>query len=165
MKPLPEFDTKQPGNNRLLNKIAVVTGGDSGIGRAVAVAFAREGADVAILYLNEHPDARETGQVITEKYKRRCILIPCDIGRESQCKAAIRKVIKKFKRIDILVNNAAVHYPADSLLKIDTQQLLKTFSVNIFSMFWITKAALPFMKEESSIINSSSVTAYRAVPI
>jgi NAD(P)-dependent dehydrogenase (short-subunit alcohol dehydrogenase family) len=161
MHPLPEFDSEYPGSNKLLNKIAVVTGGDSGIGRAVSVAFAKEGADVAILYLNEHTDAKETCKVITEKYGRDCLLIPCDVGNEKECKASVKKVIKTFGRIDILVNNAAVHYPADSLMDISTRQLNKTFAVNIFSMFWITKAALPYMKEESCIINSSSVTAYR----
>jgi NAD(P)-dependent dehydrogenase (short-subunit alcohol dehydrogenase family) len=161
MKPLPEFDAKQAGSNKLVNKMAVVTGGDSGIGRAVAVAFAKEGANVAILYLNEHTDAKATGKVITEKYNRNCLLIPCDIGKEKECFAAIRKVIRKFKRIDILVNNAAVHYPAESILKINSRQLMKTFAVNIFSMFWITQAALPHMKEGSSIINTTSVTAYR----
>ena len=161
MKPLPEFDSGNAGSGKLLNKIAVVTGGDSGIGRAVAVAFAKEGADVAIIYLNEHSDAKETSKVISEKYNRECLLIPCDIGKERPCFSAIRKVIKKFKRIDILVNNAAVHYPTESLLEISTAQLMKTFAVNIFSMFWITQASLPNMKEESCIINSSSVTAYR----
>jgi NAD(P)-dependent dehydrogenase (short-subunit alcohol dehydrogenase family) len=161
MKPLPEFDAQHTGSNKLLNKVAVVTGGDSGIGRAVAVAFAKEGADVAIIYLNEHSDAKETAKVITEKYQRNCLLIPCDISKEKKCFTAVQKAVKKFNRIDILVNNAAVHYPAESLMEISTTQLMKTFAVNIFSMFWITKAALPYMKEESCIINSSSVTAYR----
>jgi NAD(P)-dependent dehydrogenase (short-subunit alcohol dehydrogenase family) len=161
MEPKPVFDTASPGSNKLKNKVAVITGGDSGIGKAVAVAFAKEGADIAIIYLNENSDAADTCEVIIKKYRRDCLLIPCDISKENQCIYAIRKVVKKFKRIDVLVNNAAVHYPAESLMKINTEQLMKTFSVNIFSMFWITKAALPYMKEGSSIINSSSVTAYR----
>jgi NAD(P)-dependent dehydrogenase (short-subunit alcohol dehydrogenase family) len=161
MKPQPEYDDLSAGCNRLSKKKCVVTGGDSGIGRAVAIAFAKEGADVAIIYLSEHKDADETADIIREKYKRECILIPADISREAQCRTAIKKVVQRFRQVDVLVNNAAVHYPAESLSDITSEQLIKTFSVNVFSMFWLTKAALPHMKRGASIINTSSVTAYR----
>lgn len=161
MEPEPEFDTLTPGSNKLLNKKCIITGGDSGIGRAVAIAFAKEGADVAIVYLKEDKDAKLTAAIIEEKYSRRCLLIPADISKESQCEKVIKRVAKKFSQIDVLVNNAAIHYPCESITQITTKQLMKTFSINLFSMFWLTKGVLPYMKEGSSIINTSSVTAYR----
>jgi NAD(P)-dependent dehydrogenase (short-subunit alcohol dehydrogenase family) len=161
MKPEPVYDDLTPGSNKLLNKTCVITGGDSGIGRAVAIAFAKEGADIAIVYLSEHKDAEQTAEIITNRYLRECLLIPADLSKESHCDAAIKKVIKKFEHIDVLVNNAAVHYPQKSITEINSKQLLKTFSVNVFSMFWITKVAVPYMKKGSCIINTSSVTAYR----
>src|SRR6185436_20001221 len=161
MKPVPVFDSEMPGSNKLINKIAVITGGDSGIGRAVAIAFAKEGADVAIIFLNESTDAKDTCEIIEKKYQRKCLLLRCDISKEKPCVHGINKVIKEYKFIDVLVNNAAVHYPADGLNEITSEQLVKTFSTNIFSMFWITKTALPYMREGSSIINTTSVTAYR----
>lgn len=161
MNPQPDFDDVK-GKQKLLDKNCIVTGGDSGIGRAVAVAFAREGANLAIIYLKaEQKDAEETKYVIEKRYKRNCFLIPADISKENNCIAAIKKVKREFRSIHVLVNNAAIHYPADSIMKITTGQLVKTFTINIFSMFWITKAVLPYMKEGSCIINSSSVTAYR----
>ncbi|HEX8515461.1 MAG TPA: SDR family oxidoreductase [Bacteroidia bacterium] len=161
MKPEPEYDSLTPGANKLPGKKCVITGGDSGIGRAVAIAFAKEGADVAILYLSEDKDADETADIIINKYGRECLLIPCDIGKEAQCKNAARKILKKFSRIDVLVNNAGVHYPAESITEITTENLLKTFSVNVFSVFWLVKAFMPGFKKGGSIINTSSVTAYR----
>jgi NAD(P)-dependent dehydrogenase (short-subunit alcohol dehydrogenase family) len=161
MKPEPVYDNLLPGCNKLNGKKCVITGGDSGIGRAVAVAFAKEGADIAIIYLNEDADADETAEIIREKYKRQCIVIKADISKEQQCKSAIKKVTDKFKNIDVLVNNAAVHYPVKSITEISTDQLLKTFSVNVFSMFWLIKAALHAINKGGSIINTSSVTAYR----
>jgi NAD(P)-dependent dehydrogenase (short-subunit alcohol dehydrogenase family) len=161
MKPEPVYDNLLPGCNRLPGKKCIVTGGDSGIGRAVAVAFAKEGADVAIIYFNEDHDAEDTAKVIREKYKRQCIVIKADISKEQQCKSAIKKIISKFKKIDVLVNNAAVHYPVDSITDITSEQLIKTFSVNVFSMFWLVKAALHAFNKGGSIINTSSVTAYR----
>lgn len=161
MHPEPEYDNSSLGSNKLKNKKCIVTGGDSGIGRAVAIAFAKEGADVAIIYLNEHKDATLTAKVIEEKYACKCLLIPTDISKEKNCIEAIKKITKTFKQIDVLVNNAAVHYPCEGLEQITTKQLIETFSVNIFSMFWLTKLVLPYMKSGSSIINSSSVTAYR----
>jgi len=161
MKPEPDYEDDSPGSNKLENKKCIITGGDSGIGRAVAIAFAKEGADVAIIYLSEDKDARLTAEIIKNKYGRDCLLIPADISKESKCKTAIQRVIKKFKRVDVLVNNAAIHYPAKSISEITTKQLVKTFATNMYSMFWLTKFCLRFMKEGSAIINSSSVTAYR----
>jgi NAD(P)-dependent dehydrogenase (short-subunit alcohol dehydrogenase family) len=161
MKPEPEYDSNVPGSNKLLNKKCVVTGGDSGIGRAVAIAFAKEGADVAIVYLSEDKDAQETARIIREKYERECLLIEADISREAQCKSAAKRIIRKFKNIDVLVNNAGVHYPEENISEISTEKLLKTFSVNVFAVFWMIKALLPDFNKNGSIINTSSVTAYR----
>lgn len=165
MKPPPAFDYPgEKGNNKLKGKIALLTGADSGIGKAVAILFAKEGADIAIAYLNEYKDAKETARIIREQYGRKCLLIPGDLGKETHCKAVIRKTIREYSRIDILVNNAAIHYENKSLLELSTKELLKTFQTNIFSFFWLTKAALLHMKRGSSIINTSSVTAYRGSP-
>jgi NAD(P)-dependent dehydrogenase (short-subunit alcohol dehydrogenase family) len=163
MQPQPDFQTTYRGAGKLDGKIALITGGDSGIGRAVAVLFAKEGADIAIAYLSEHGDARETQQYV-EIHGRRCILLPGDLSKENNCNRVIQKTIKEFGRIDILVNNAALHWAAESLEDISTKQMLTTFSTNIFSYFWITRFALPHMKKGSCIINSSSVTAYRGSP-
>lgn len=162
MDPLPVFSNSQPGSQKLLNKNCVITGGDSGIGRATALAFAKEGANVAILYLKaEQKDAVLTSYLIRETYDKECVLIPTDLSKENNCNKAIDKILRHFKRIDVLVNNAAVHYPAESLLDITTDKLTETFAVNVFALFWLTKAALPHMKKGSSIINTTSVTAYR----
>jgi NAD(P)-dependent dehydrogenase (short-subunit alcohol dehydrogenase family) len=161
MKPEPVYDNLLPGCNKLPGKKCVVTGGDSGIGRAVAVAFAKEGADIAIIYLSEDSDAEETARVIRDKYKKECLVVKADLSKEQQCKIAIRKVISKFKKIDVLVNNAAVHYPVQSISDISTEQLTKTFAVNVFSMFWLVKACVNHFNKSGSIINTSSVTAYR----
>jgi len=162
MNPPPEFIDESPASNKLLNKKCIVTGGDSGIGRAVAITFAKHGADVAILYLTqEEKDAQQTALIIEDTFKRKCLLLPTDISNENKCIKAVSKIVKTFKQIDILVNNAAVHYPEDDITKITSKRLMETFSVNIFSMFWITKAVLPFMKKGGNIINTTSVTAYR----
>jgi NAD(P)-dependent dehydrogenase (short-subunit alcohol dehydrogenase family) len=162
MKPLPVFDYPEvKGNHKLKNKVALITGGDSGIGRAVAVLFAKEGAAVAIAYLSEDKDANDTKEYIQENYGRRCLLIKGDLSREANCISAVKKTIKQYGRIDILVNNAAIHYENESLEKLSTKELTKTFETNILSFFWTTKAALPYMPKGSCIINSSSVTAYR----
>lgn len=163
MIPRPVFDNPAvKGSGKLANKIAFITGGDSGIGKAVAVLFAKEGADVVIVYLDkEKKDAEETKNVIEQQYKRRCLLITADISKEKACVNAVGKTIKQFGRIDILVNNAAVHWESKSLEEISSDQLVKTFETNIFSFFWITKAALPGMPKGSVIINTTSVTAYR----
>lgn len=162
MDPLPVFDNTRVGtSNKLAGKLAFITGGDSGIGRAVAVLFAKEGADIVIVYLNEHRDARDTQEIITGQYNRECLLIAGDIAKERFCKTAVSKTVRKFGRIDVLVNNAAIHYEASGLESISTEQMTRTFATNVFAMFWITRYALPHMPAGSSIINSSSVTAYR----
>jgi len=162
MDPQPEYDTDLPESKKLLDKKCIITGGDSGIGRAVAVAFARQGADVAIIYKeSEQEDAEVTAKVIREKYKRQCLQVAADIAVEGHCVKAIQKILKTFPQIDVLVNNAAVQYPVDDITGISTAQLVETFSVNIFAMFWITKAVIPNMPKGSCIINTTSVTAYR----
>lgn len=162
MSPVPVFADSLVGSNKLNGKKCIITGGDSGIGRAVAVAFAREGADVAIIYLKaEQQDAEYTASFIESTFGKSCLLVPADISEEKNCNKAIETIIRSFKKIDVLVNNAAVHYPVDDILKISTRQLTETFAVNVFAMFWITKAVLPYMNKKGSIINSSSVTAYR----
>jgi len=162
MKPQPVFDNPSvKGSNKLLNRIALITGGDSGIGKAVAILFAKEGADIAIAYLNEHKDAKDTAAIIENRYGRKCILIPGDLGKEAHCRTVIKKVIREFGHIDILVNNAALHFENKELQDLTTKELLKTFETNIFSYFWITRESLPYMKKNTCIINTSSVTAYR----
>ena len=164
MEPLPvSEDPKLQGTGKLKGLVSVITGGDSGIGRAVAIAFAREGAEVAIVYLNEQKDADETKRLVSEHGKV-CECIVGDIGDEEFCQRAIKQVVDKFGRVDILVNNAAEQTPQDSILKISAEQLERTFRTNVFSFFYLTKAALPRMKKGASIINTTSVTAYRGSP-
>ncbi len=161
MRPLPEFaGPEYRASGKLNGKKAVITGGDSGIGRAVAVLFAKEGCDIAIIYYNEKKDAEKTKELVESEGKR-CILIKGDVAREAFCRNAAIRIKKALGSIDILVNNAAVQYPRESIIKISARQLEKTFRTNIFSMFFLTKAILPHMKENSSIINTTSVTAYR----
>lgn len=160
MKPLPEAAPKAAPGGRLQDKVALITGGDSGIGRAIALAFAAQGADVAIAYLDETADAKATAQGVMER-GREALLIPGDISREKHCEKIVKHTVKKFGRIDILINNAAVQYPQKSIGEITAKQLLKTFSVNIFPQFYLTRYALPHMARGSSIINTTSVTAYR----
>lgn len=161
MTPEPIYDyPEQKGSEKLKGKIALITGGDSGIGRAVAILFAKEGADISIGYLNEHADARKTIEEV-EKYNRKCIAISGDVSVEAQCRELVERTITEYGKIDILINNAAIHYQAKSIEDISTQQLIKTFETNFYSYFWVTKSALPYLKEGCSIINSTSVTAYR----
>lgn len=150
--------------NKLKDRIALITGGDSGIGKAVALLFAKEGADVAIVYLSEDEDANDTKTKIEKKHKRKCVLIKGDISEEKFCDEAVKKTIETYGRIDILVNNAAMQIEAKELADIKTENLVKTFQTNIFSMFWITKNVLPHMKKGSAIVNTTSVTAYRGSP-
>lgn len=163
MEPSPVFDLGNPGSGKLKGKVALITGGDSGIGRATAIAFAREGADVAISYLNEHDDAKSTSDEV-EKLGRKCHIAAGDVGSETFCKQLIEDVVENFGKLDILVNNAAEQYPQDELTDITQEQLEKTFRTNIFSCFYLAKAALPHLKEGSTIINTTSVTAYRGSP-
>jgi NAD(P)-dependent dehydrogenase (short-subunit alcohol dehydrogenase family) len=161
MTPKPEAETPhQVGTGKLDGKVAIITGGDSGIGRAVAIAFAKEGAKVAIVYLNEHDDAKETESLV-HKEGGECLLIAGDIGKEEFCKKVVKKTVDEFGGLDILVNNAAEQHPTEDLEKISEKQLERTFRTNIFAMFFLTKAALPLLKKGSAIINTSSVTAYR----
>lgn len=161
MTPKPEFiRDSYKGSDKLIGKVALITGGDSGIGRAVAVHFAREGADVAIVYLDEHKDADETKQLV-EKEGRKCVTIAGDIGDEGFCQKAVKQTVKELGKLDILVNNAAEQHEQQDLRDITKEQLQKTFGTNIFSMFYMTKAALEHMNEGSCIVNSTSVTSYR----
>lgn len=163
MEPIPETE-RHKGCGKLKDKVAIITGGDSGIGRAVAIAFAREGADIAVVYLQEHEDAQDTQHAV-EQEGRRCILIAGDVGEEALCHEAVRQTIDEFGRLDILVNNAAEQHIQKQLTDISAEQLERTFRTNIFSMFYMTKAALPHLKEGSAVINSSSVTAYEGQPV
>jgi len=161
MQPQPEIIRENyKGSDKLKNKIALITGGDSGIGRSVAVHFAREGADVAIVYLSEDEDANKTKELI-EKEGQKCLLIKGDLKEEDFCKEVIDKCIGQFESLNILVNNAAMQFPKDSLKEIDGNQLRKTFETNIYPYFFITKAALQYLNDGDTIINTSSVTAYR----
>lgn len=161
MVPKPDYQgDPKPNSGRLAGKKALITGGDSGIGRAVAVAFAKEGADVAIAYLDEHADAEET-KVEVEKLNRTCLLLPGDLGREEHCRQIVDKTIDAFGSLDILVNNAAVQFPQENLEDIPSDQLQRTFAINIFAYFYVTQAALKHLKQGSCIINTTSVTAYR----
>jgi NAD(P)-dependent dehydrogenase (short-subunit alcohol dehydrogenase family) len=161
MRPQPQDEKPSyKGSNKLKDKVAIITGGDSGIGRAVAIAFAKEGAHPVIVYLNEEVDARETARQVEEE-KRRCLMIAGDIGDEQFCQHVVESTLDEFRRVDILVNNAAAQYPQESLQDITAEQLEKTFRTNIFSYFFMTKAALPHLKAGSAIINTTSVTAYR----
>lgn len=163
MDPTPIADLGQKGEGKLKGKVALITGGDSGIGRATAIAFAREGADVAITYLNEHGDAKETVTQV-EELGRQCQSWAGDVGSEAFCQKLIEETIEKFGKLDILVNNAAEQHPQEELTDISQEQLEKTFRTNIFSMFYLTKAALPHLREGASIVNTTSVTAYRGSP-
>ncbi|MGI6119397.1 MAG: SDR family oxidoreductase [Desulfosporosinus sp.] len=157
-KPVVE-DAEYLGSDKLKGKVAIISGGDSGIGRAVAIAFAKEGADVVITYLNEHDDAFVTKARI-EQLGQRCLIIAGDIGNEAFCQEIINQTIQSFGKIDILVNNAGEQHPQNSLLDVTTVQLERTFRTNIFSYFYLTKAALPHLKSGSVIINTASITAY-----
>lgn len=161
MTPKPEYDDPNyKGSGKLLDKVALITGGDSGIGRSVAVFYAKEGADVAIVYLDEHDDAQETKRAV-ESYGRRCLLIAGDIRNETFCHEAVDRTVKEFGKLDILVNNAAEQYLEESIEDIDSARLGSIFATNIFSMFYFTKAAISHLKPGSTIINTTSINAYK----
>ncbi|CEP50655.1 SDR family oxidoreductase [Paraclostridium sordellii] len=165
MEPRPISDNPYYiGSCKLQGKVAIITGGDSGIGRAVAYAFAKEGADIAISYLCEHKDANETKENI-ERIGRKCILIPGDLKKEEMSKVVVEKTIKYFGKIDILVNNHGVQFIQESILDITAEQLDETFKTNIYSFFYMTKAVLPHLKKGASIINTTSITAYQGEPL
>ncbi|HEX8709260.1 MAG TPA: SDR family oxidoreductase [Pyrinomonadaceae bacterium] len=164
MTPRPIADDKQyRGSGKLRGKVALITGGDSGIGRAVAIAYAKEGADVAVLYLNEEQDAQETRRLV-EAEGRRCLTIAGDVGDEAFCRQAVERAVAELGRLDILVNNAAEQHPQESIEEITAEQLERTFQTNIFSMFYLTKAALKHLQKGSAIVNTTSVTAYKGSP-
>src|SRR5690606_14689336 len=164
MRPQPQDRAEEyRGSGKLEGKAALVTGGDSGIGRAASIAFAKEGADVGIVYYDEHDDAATTKRLI-EQEGRRCITIAGDVGDESFCRSAVAQTVRELGHLDILVNNAAMQFVQNSLEEISEEQLIRTFRSNIFSMFFMTKAALPHLEEGSRIINTTSVTAFRGSP-
>ncbi|WNB92491.1 SDR family oxidoreductase [Bacillus sp. NEB1478] len=164
MTPPPQTENRTyKGSGKLENKTAIVTGGDSGIGKAATIAFAKEGANVAIVYLEESSDAEETKRLV-EAEGVKCLLFAGDIGDESFCQQIVRDVVGSFGGLDILVNNAAEQHPQKNFEDITTEQLEKTFRTNIYSMFHLTKAALPHLKQGSSIINTASITAYQGHP-
>jgi NAD(P)-dependent dehydrogenase (short-subunit alcohol dehydrogenase family) len=164
MKPRPKAeDERQRGSGKLEGKVAIITGGDSGIGRAVAIAFAKEGADVAINYLEEDKDAKET-QRLVQKHGRKCVLLAGDVGDERVCRRIVDQTVKDLGKLDILVNNAAEQHRQDSIEKISAKQLEQTFRTNIFSFFFMTKAAMKHFEKGSVIINTASVTAYKGSP-
>ena len=162
----PQPQTTQPerqGSGKLKDKVALITGGDSGIGRSVAILFAREGADVAIVYLSEDQDAEDTKELV-EAEGRRCLTIRGDIGDESFARSAVQQTVDEYGKLNILVNNAAEQHMRDSLTDISAEQLERTFRTNIFGMFFTTKAALEHLSEGDAIVNSCSVTAFQGMP-
>lgn len=159
MKPDPE-STPLDNYKKLDGKVALITGGDSGIGKATALLFASHGADIAIAYLSETEDAESTKKEI-EQTGRECLLIKGDLSREANCKKAVDRTIAKFSKLDILINNAALHWESEKIEDITTEQLERTFYTNVFSYFWVTKYAMPHLKKGSVIVNTASVTAYR----
>jgi NAD(P)-dependent dehydrogenase (short-subunit alcohol dehydrogenase family) len=160
MFPRPDYEPKYPGAAKLKGKVALITGGDSGIGRAVAVAMAREGAKIAIAYLDEHKDANETHDIVTREGGE-ALLLSGDVGDEEFCEAAVAATVEQFGCIDILVNNAAEQHETDDIRTIEAAQIERTFRTNVFSFFYMIKHALPHMKKGSSIINTASITAYQ----
>ena len=160
LEPKPDWHPRYPGSGRLNGKVALITGADSGIGRAVAALFAREGADIGILYLLEDQDAADT-KAIVEAEGRRAITIKADVGSKKMCDRAVEQVIEAFGRLDILVNNAGEQHPDKDIRDITEEQLQRTFQTNIFGMFYLVQAALPHLGEGAAIINCTSVTMYQ----
>ena len=163
MRPRPQYEPRSPGCGRLKDKVALITGGDSGIGRATAIAMAREGADIAFVYLDEHKDAEETVRLV-EKEGRRALSMAGDVGDEEFCRRAVDETVRQLGRLDVLVNNAAEQHETKEPLEISAKQLERTFRTNVFGYFFMTKHALRHMKAGSSIINTTSITAYQGHP-
>lgn len=163
LEPKPDWTPRFPGSGRLAGKVAIVTGADSGIGRAVAALFAREGADVAILYLCEHDDAERTAQIVRDE-GREALTIAGDVGDKAFCTDAVRQVMARFGRIDVLVNNAGEQHPDTDITDITEDQLRRTFQTNIFGMFFMVQAALPHLNDGAAIVNCTSVTMYQGSP-
>ncbi|QDV37744.1 glucose 1-dehydrogenase [Tautonia plasticadhaerens] len=164
MDPKPDYgEQSYTGSGKLKGKTAVITGGDSGIGRAVALAFAREGADILISYLSEESDAEETARAV-EAAGRTCLRLAGDIADEAHCKAIIDRAVREFGKIDILVNNAAFQMSRDDIAEIETEEFDRTLKTNLYAMFWLTKAAVPHMPEGGAVINTSSIQADNPSP-
>ncbi|WP_449221983.1 SDR family oxidoreductase [Tistrella mobilis] len=163
MSPSPDYMPRFPGTGRLKEKVALITGGDSGIGRAVAIGMAREGADIAILYLNEHRDAEETVRLV-EAEGRQAMHIAGDVGDEAICRQAVAEVVKTLGRLDILVNNAAEQHEVKDFTDLAAEQLERTFRTNVFGCFFMTKAALEHLPDGGAIVNTTSITAYQGYP-
>jgi NAD(P)-dependent dehydrogenase (short-subunit alcohol dehydrogenase family) len=163
LEPKPDWEPRYPGSGRLEGKVALITGADSGIGRGVAALFAREGADIAISYLCEHDDAAKTKEIV-EKEGRRAITIAGDLGDKQFCESLVQQTIDKLGRLDVLVNNAGEQHYDEDITNISEDQLKRTFQTNIFSMFFLTQAAVPHLKEGSAIINCTSETTYKGSP-
>jgi NAD(P)-dependent dehydrogenase (short-subunit alcohol dehydrogenase family) len=161
MDPAPDYTPRHPGVGKLKGKVALVTGGDSGIGRAVSVLFAREGAKVAIAYLEEHEDAEETKRVIEEEEGSEALLIPGDLGEKAHTEAVVAKVIERFGQLDVLVNNAALQYLDKDFAALEEDRLRRMIESNVFGPMFLTQAALPHLKEGASIINTTSVNAFK----
>lgn len=160
LQPKPDWEPRYPGSGRLAGKVALITGADSGIGRAVAALFAREGADVAILFLCEHDDAKKTKEIV-EAEGRKAITIAGDIGDKSFCDRAVQETVEKLGKLDILINNAGEQHPDEDITDISEEQLKRTFQTNIFGMFFMTQAARPHLKKGAAIVNCTSVTMYQ----
>ena len=164
LDPKPDWEPRYPGSGRLKDKVAIITGADSGIGRATAALFAREGADIAIMYLCEHEDAKKTKEIV-EKEGRKAITIAGDVGSKDFCEKAVQQTIDEFGRLDVLVNNAGEQHWDKEVTDISEEQLRRTFQTNIFGYFFMVQAAMPHLKEGASIINCTSVTMYKGSPI
>jgi NAD(P)-dependent dehydrogenase (short-subunit alcohol dehydrogenase family) len=163
LTPQPEWQPRFPGSGRLAGKVAVITGADSGIGRAVAALYAREGADIAILYLCEHDDAKRTAQIVRDE-GRRALTLAGDVGDKAWCESAIEQVVSEFGQVDVLVNNAGEQHPDKDIVDITEDQLRRTFQTNIFGMFFMAQAAMPHLKKGAAIVNCTSVTMYQGEP-
>lgn len=160
LEPKPDWAPRYPGSGRLTDKVAIITGADSGIGRAVAALFAREGADIVIAYLCEHDDAEKTAQIVRAE-GRRALIFPGDLGEKATCDALVDRALAEFGKLDILVNNAGEQHPDKQIEAISEKQLKRTFQTNIFAMFFLTQAAMPHLRSGAAIINATSVTMYQ----